>query len=52
MLPLKYAGVSKEEATKRSNDVLDLVGLSSRSKHTLLSFQEANNKELLLQELL
>ena len=34
MLPLKYAGVSKEEATKRSNDVLDLVGLSSRSKHT------------------
>ena len=34
MLPLKYAGVSKEEATRRSNDVLDLVGLSSRSKHT------------------
>ena len=34
MLPLKYAGVSKEEATKRSNNVLDLVGLSSRSKHT------------------
>ena len=34
MLPLKYAGVSKEEAIKRSNDVLDLVGLSSRSKHT------------------
>ena len=34
MLPLKYAGISKEEATKRSNDVLDLVGLSSRSKHT------------------
>ena len=34
MLPLKYAGVSKEEAAKRSNDVLDLVGLSSRSKHT------------------
>ena len=34
MLPLKYAGVNKEEATKRSNDVLDLVGLSSRSKHT------------------
>ena len=34
MLPLKYAGVGKEEATKRSNDVLDLVGLSSRSKHT------------------
>ncbi len=33
MLPLKYAGVSKEEATKRSNNVLDLVGLSSRSKH-------------------
>ena len=34
MLPLKYAGVDKAEATKRSNDVLDLVGLSSRSKHT------------------
>ena len=34
MLPLKYAGVGKEEDTKRSNDVLDLVGLSSRSKHT------------------
>ena len=34
MLPLKYAGVGKEEATKRSNYVLDLVGLSSRSKHT------------------
>ena len=34
MLPLKYAGVSREEASKRSNDVLDLVGLDSRSKHT------------------
>ena len=34
MLPLKYAGLSKEDATKRSNNVLDLVGLSSRSKHT------------------
>ena len=34
MLPLKYAGLSKEEATKKSNNVLDLVGLSSRSKHT------------------
>ena len=34
MLPLKYAGLSREEATKRSNNVLDLVGLSSRSKHT------------------
>ena len=34
MLPLKYAGIGKEEATKRSNDVLDLVGLSSRAKHT------------------
>ena len=34
MLPLKYVGLSKEEATKRSNNVLDLVGLSSRSKHT------------------
>ena len=34
MLPLKYAGVGKKEATKRSNNVLDLVGLSSRSKHT------------------
>ena len=34
MIPLKYAGISKEEATKKSNDVLDLVGLSNRSKHT------------------
>ena len=34
MLPLKYAGMGKDEAIKRSNDVLDLVGLSSRSKHT------------------
>ena len=34
MLPLKYAGIGKEEATIRSNDVLDLVGLSSRAKHT------------------
>ena len=34
MLPLKYAGITKEEATKKSNDVLDLVGLSNRSKHT------------------
>ena len=34
MLPLKYAGLTKEEATKKSNNVLDLVGLSSRSKHT------------------
>ena len=34
MLPLKYAGISREEASKRSNDVLDLVGLDSRSKHT------------------
>ena len=34
MLPLKYAGMGKDDAIKRSNDVLDLVGLSSRSKHT------------------
>ena len=34
MLPLKYAGIGKEDATKRSNNVLDLVGLSSRAKHT------------------
>ena len=34
MLPLKYAGISREEAFKRSNDVLDLLGLASRSKHT------------------
>jgi putative ABC transport system ATP-binding protein len=34
MLPLKYAGMGKDEAIKRSNDVLDLVGLSSRLKHT------------------
>ena len=34
MLPLKYAGTSKNEAIKRSNEALDRVGLSDRSKHT------------------
>ena len=34
MLPLKYAGTSKNEAIKRSNEALEQVGLSDRSKHT------------------
>ena len=34
MLPLKYAGTLKNEAIKRSNEALDRVGLSNRSKHT------------------
>ena len=34
MLPLKYAGTSKNEAIKRSNEALQQVGLSDRSKHT------------------
>ena len=34
MLPLKYAGASKNEAIKRSNEALEQVGLSDRSKHT------------------
>ena len=34
MLPLKYAGTSKNEAINRSKDALSRVGLSDRSKHT------------------
>ena len=34
MLPLKYAGLQKVEARKRSQKVLDLVGLTSRANHT------------------
>ena len=34
MLPLKYAGLKKVEARKRSQKVLDLVGLTSRANHT------------------
>ena len=34
MLPLKYAGTNKNEALKRSNDALEMVGLSDRSSHT------------------
>jgi putative ABC transport system ATP-binding protein len=34
MLPLKYAGTSKNEAIKRSKEALVRVGLSDRSKHT------------------
>ena len=34
MLPLKYAGTSKNEALKRSNEALEMVGLSDRSSHT------------------
>jgi len=34
MLPLKYAGFEKSEAVKKSNEVIDKVGLSDRSAHT------------------
>ena len=34
MLPLKYAGTSKDEAIRRSKEALVRVGLSDRSKHT------------------
>ena len=34
MLPLKYAGFDKSEAVKKSNEVIDKVGLSDRLKHT------------------
>ena len=34
MLPLKYAGFEKSEAVKKSNEVIDKVGLSNRLAHT------------------
>ena len=34
LLPLKYAGVKKDEATKRAKEVLDKVGLSDRIDHS------------------
>ena len=34
MLPLKYAGFDKSEAVKKSNEVIDKVGLSDRLTHT------------------
>ena len=34
MLPLKYAGLEKSDAKKKTEKVIDLVGLSSRSNHT------------------
>ena len=34
MLPLKYAGFDKPEAVKKSNEVIDKVGLSDRLAHT------------------
>ena len=34
MLPLKYAGFNKSEAVKKSNEVIDKVGLSDRLAHT------------------
>ena len=34
MLPLKYAGFEKSEAVKKSNEVIDKVGLSDRLEHT------------------
>ena len=34
MLPLKYAGCSESEAIKRSEDVLDKVGLVNRMNHS------------------
>ena len=34
ILPLKYAGFEKSEAVKKSNEVIDKVGLSDRLAHT------------------
>ena len=34
MLPMKYAGVKEDEATKRAKEVLDKVGLSDRIDHS------------------
>ena len=34
MLPLKYAGFNKSEAVKKSNEVIDKVGLTDRLAHT------------------
>ena len=34
MLPLKYAGFEKSEAVKKSNEVIDKVGLTDRLAHT------------------
>lgn len=34
LLPLKYAGVKENEATKRAKEVLDKVGLSDRMDHS------------------
>ena len=34
MLPLKYAGFDRSEAVKKSNEVIDKVGLSDRLAHT------------------
>ena len=34
MLPLKYAGFEKSKAVKKSNEVIDKVGLSDRLAHT------------------
>ena len=34
MLPLKYAGFEKSEAVKKSNEVIDKVGLSDRLAHS------------------
>ena len=34
MLPIKYAGFNNSEAVKKSNEVIDKVGLSDRLAHT------------------
>ena len=34
MLPLKYAGLQKDEAKERTQEVLDLVNLTTRANHT------------------
>ena len=34
MLPLKYAGFDRSEAVKKSNEVIDKVGLTDRLAHT------------------
>jgi len=34
MIPMMYAGISKEERTRRAEDLLEMVGLGDRLEHT------------------
>ena len=49
MLPLVYAGISKEEREERGLTALNKVGLADRSNHSPTNFLVDKDKELLLQ---